>query len=68
VKAILEFNLPEDSDEYKLITQSRDMYSALFDIREYLRGQYKYDGKDDIEKIYDKFYEILNDNNVSLDV
>jgi len=68
MKAILEFNLPEDSEEYLRANTATDMASTLWDIASYLRSQRKYgDPPDDIEKIVDKFYEIMGEHGINLD-
>ena len=66
MKATLEFDLPEDRESFDNCNNADRLYAALDEIREYLRGQSKYDGTDDIDKIYDKFYEIIGSNNIEL--
>ena len=41
-KAILEFNLPEDSHEFDMATQGSNMYSVLWEMDQWLRTQYKF--------------------------
>ena len=41
-KAILEFNLPEDSHEFDMATQGASMHSVLWEMDQWLRAQYKY--------------------------
>jgi predicted nucleotidyltransferase len=72
MKAKLEFNLPEDQAEFDFAIQGSKMYSALWDISQELRTLWKYEElKDDewkmVERIRDKFYEILNDSQIQLD-
>jgi len=55
MKAILEFNLPEDNHEFANATQGAKMRSILWEMREYLRHRLKYDDYNN-----DKF-EVLND-------
>ena len=53
---------------YKRVVHVDDMVNFLWDYQEYLRGQWKYgDPPDDINKIYDKWYEMLGDNGIGLD-
>jgi len=67
MKATLEFNLPEDQTDFDLCNDALNMSCALDDIRNYLRSQYKYgDPPDDIEKIYEQFFEITNNYNIEL--
>lgn len=42
MKAILEFQLPEDSHEFDMATQGTSMHSALWEMDQWLRAQYKY--------------------------
>ena len=57
LKAILEFNLPEDKSDFTLANHAMDFYSALHDIMRKLRdlNKYGHDFKDPdeaVEKIY----------------
>ncbi len=53
---------------YKRVVHVDDMVNFLWDYQQYLRGQWKWgEPPDDIETIYEKWYEILNDNNLHLD-
>jgi hypothetical protein len=75
-KAILEFDLnePEDIQAHKRAVKAVDLSLALWDIEQYLRGQLKYNDEnltseayDALDKAKDKFYEILDEYNISLD-
>ena len=72
MKAKLTFNLPEDQADFDFAMQGSKMYSALWDISQELRTLWKYEELSDeefkmVERIRDKFYEILNDSQISLD-
>ena len=72
MKAKLTFNLPDDQHDFDLAIQSGKMYSALWDISQELRKLWKYEELNDdewkmVERIRDKFYEILDDNQIKLD-
>jgi len=72
MKATLEFNLPDDQAEFDLATQGSNMYSALWDISQELRTLWKYEELSDqewkmVERIRDKFFEILDDHQIKLD-
>ena len=72
MKATLEFNMPEDQVEFDFAMQGSKMYSALWDISQELRTLWKYEELNDdewkmVERIRDKFYEILDDNQIKLD-
>ena len=73
MKAILEFNLPEDNDDFTMATKATSYSLALWEISQFLRSEIKYneqlseDAYDQVVKIREKFHDILNDNNISLD-
>jgi hypothetical protein len=72
MKAVLKFNLPEDQVEFDFAMQGSKMYSALWDISQELRTLWKYEELGDeewkmVERIRDKFYEILDENQIKLD-
>lgn len=58
MKAIIEFNLPEDEDEFKIYSQSSEMYSALFDLKNKVRAFEKSDY--DKKKAYNELREMIN--------
>lgn len=74
MKAILEFNLPDDDDAFKLAANAINWYSAMNDLSNHLRTEIKYNGDSYteaeyriLESIREKLFECLNDNNVSFD-
>lgn len=72
MKAILEFNLPEDLYEYVLTTNSSNMRRMLFDFSETLRSWEKHghdfvDPDDAVSKIREYFIQCLNDYEIKLD-
>lgn len=78
MKAVLEFNLPEEQNEFDLATKASKMYSALFDIRSQIfRPARKHGyGDEDLDKLFksdfaaleligrleELFNEVLQDN------
>ena len=71
MKAILEFNLPEDQSDFDLAVKAPDMRIALDGIRQYLRGKVKYeempaDKWELCDEIYQEFYRLLEQNNIKL--
>lgn len=74
MKATLEFNLPEDDFEYKLCNQSSDMWSALMEFKDYMRDELKYNDNliqsefERLEVVQTKFFEIIYNNNIKLDL
>ena len=75
MKAILEFNLPEDSYEFGLATQGSNMHSVLWDMDQWLRAQYKYmsdeeysaDKYETYEKCREHLRELMFENGVKFD-
>ena len=79
MKAILEFNLPEDNLEYLQAVKARDMANALWQITHNLKKQCIREAEnnnesvecqyitDGIDLVYEKIYQILDDNNINLD-
>jgi hypothetical protein len=71
MKAILEFDLPEEAYEFGLAIQSKNLRGAMFDIEQQLRSWYKYghefkDADEAIREIRDYFYGVINDYNITL--
>ena len=73
MRAILEFNLPEDDREYRMAIDGQKYVSTLEDIANLLRNRIKYESENMTEKefavyefIYDKFYDILRENKISI--
>ena len=69
MKAIIEFNLPEDQEDYELC--NKDMSYALHQIQQYLRSKVKYETDDPnkweaYDEMYQEFYNIINKNNIQL--
>ena len=72
MKAILEFNLPEDNHEFTNATQGAKMKSVLWEMREYLRHRLKYEdyNNDEFEVLNDcqcKLNDLLFEENIDLD-
>ena len=69
MKATLEFNLPEEQGEWSIHKQADNVYMALVEIEQYLREVDRYqEEKDDIGKIRERYYTIINGYNISLDI
>ena len=71
MKAILEFNLPEDEVEFRQAVDAGNMHCVLFDFSQHLRQKLKYgnlsEAEEDIyEKIKSEFLEILDHHNIDL--
>jgi len=70
----IKYTLPEERDELHLAVHGINYYLTLFDLDEYLRGEYKYNedkySGDEIDLLFnirDKLRELMKKRNVSLD-
>jgi hypothetical protein len=75
MKAILEFNLPDDQQDYDLANNGLNFWRVLYELDQELREKTKYAADDLPQDKYDAYQEIRNmlhelmtDNNVSLDI
>jgi hypothetical protein len=73
MKAILEFNLPEDQHEYDVVLQAQKTHSFLWDFSQQLRSWRKYhhdfkDANDALDQIREEFYKLLNEHQVNIDL
>ena len=68
MKATLEFNLPEDSEEFELQTNAAKYYLALRDIKDLFRGRAKYQetNVEMHEEVYELICSILNGRGIDL--
>ena len=72
MKAILEFNLPEDKVDFDLATQAYNLWHVCWQMNQYLRKEIKYN--DDMSKkeikllqeVRDEFHRFMVENNVDL--
>ena len=72
MKAILEFNLPEEQAEHYCAIKGADMLNVLWELRAELRAMLKYGELPDeqyeiVEKIQGFLIDSLNENDVNLD-
>ena len=75
MKAILEFNLPEDQDDFELAIKGGKWYSVVWDMDQWLRQQNKYmpdhlfnkDKDDAYFEVRQKLSEIMNEAGVNLE-
>ena len=74
MKAILEFNLPEDDHEFEMATKGYKFHSVLWEMDQYLRSKIKYapdDMSDDtlntLEQCRSQLHEFMGSYNVSFD-
>jgi hypothetical protein len=73
MKAILEFNLPEDKVDFNLAVKGSDWWHVCWKMDQLLRGQLKYndDISEDTRKAYkdirEELRQFMYDSNVSFD-
>jgi hypothetical protein len=75
MKAILEFNLPEDQQDFELATKGMKFWSILWDLDQSLRAKTKYasddlpqDKYDAYQEIRDELRELMSENMISFDM
>ena len=72
MKAILEFNLPEDKVDFDLALQGSDWKHVCWEMDQLLRKHIKYDddlsedARGILEYVRDELYRFMNENNVDL--
>ena len=68
MKITLTYDLPEDYKDALRAVKSTDLCAFIWEFQQYLRSQYKYaDTPDDIGRIYEKWFEMLNEEGIDLD-
>lgn len=71
MKAIIEFNLPEDQREYSIHTQAEDMLGMIQNFSEYLRETQKHghdfkNADDALEKIRESFHWAIEEFKIDI--
>jgi flavin-dependent dehydrogenase len=66
MKATLEFNLPEEKDEYNFANNGVNYYITLVEFDNWLRSEYKYNGNEAMFEVRKKLNEFINENNVKI--
>ena len=72
-RATISFNLPEEENEYKIMSQAQNSQRMLWDFSQQLRSWRKYhhdfkDADDALNKIREEFYRLLNEYGVDIDL
>jgi hypothetical protein len=72
MEATIKFNLPDDEFEFNCAVKSTKMFFALTEIKDELRAIWKYEELKEnqfemVERIREKFFEILLENEINLD-
>jgi hypothetical protein len=75
MKAILEFNLPDDQQDFDLANSGLKFWSVLWSLDQSLRVKTNYasddlpqDKYDAYKEIRDELYKLMSDNNVNFDM
>ena len=75
MKAILEFNLPDDDEEYDLVNNAYNFWRVLYELDQELRAKTKYASDDMPADVYiayssirEKLHELMNKNNINLEM
>jgi hypothetical protein len=75
MKAILEFNLPDDQQDFNLAVNAMKFWDVLYELDQDLRSKTKYapddlpqDKYDAYQEVRDLLYELMSNNNISLDI
>jgi hypothetical protein len=73
MKVTFEFYLPEDERDYEIVSQAHKALSLLSEFSQQLRLWQKYahdftSADDALIKIRDKFYQLLKENEVDIDL
>ena len=75
MKATLEFNLPEDKQDFDFATQGSDWWNVCWELDQWLRAQYKYMPDEEYseeryrtyEECREKLRELIHDSNLNID-
>jgi len=69
MKAILEFDLPEEDYEFKQAVNAEWLHSGVMEFSQWLRTQYKYEGVETMElfDVRSKLFDILTEHGVDTD-
>jgi hypothetical protein len=75
MKATLEFNLPDDQEDFTLANNAINFWKVLYDLDQELRAKTKY-APDDMPKdvyiaythIRERLHELMNESNISFDM
>jgi hypothetical protein len=75
MKAILEFNLPDDQQDFELASNALKFWSVLYELDQDLRSKTKYapddlpqDKYDAYKEIREKLRELMSENMINFDM
>jgi hypothetical protein len=67
MKATLEFDLPEERDEFEITTKAIDYRNVIVELNEWLRREIKYNDKNEYEIVRERLWNLLKDYEISLE-
>ena len=67
MKATIEYNLPDDQEDFKHATNGFNYYMALVEMDQWLRAEYKYNDNEEMYEARVKLRQIISENNVEID-
>ena len=68
MKHVIELNLPEDEHELLLYNKANDMFMFISELKDLMRKIRKYDDAlytDEVEKVFEQIYQVMDDNDCS---
>ena len=75
MKAKLEFDLPEETEDFSLAVNGSNWHNAMYDLDQFLRGKIKYNNdeyteteEELLQMVRDQLFEAMADNNVTFDI
>jgi D-ribose pyranose/furanose isomerase RbsD len=75
MKAILEFNLPEDDQDFNMAVNAMKFWSVLYELDQNLRAKTKYapdelpqDKYDAYQEVRELLHQLMNEENVNLEM
>ena len=73
-KVTIEYNLPEEQDEFEIANNASKYYSVIWDLDQYLRNFVKYPSDkedpiltDTMAKVRDELWRLMKEYNLDLD-
>lgn len=75
MKAVLEFQLPEDKDDFECASKANDLFLTIFDLDQFLRERIKYatdqvpqEAIQSLQEVRDHLYNLLEERRLSLEM
>lgn len=73
MKAILQYELPQEEAEHRIAVQARDMLFTLTELDRWLRNEIKHgerpaDETRGLQRCRDKLWDLIDDNNVDTEL